>query len=155
MLINYRAPSGLADGERPYPSYSFRRLFMSEQQLLGGETPMIDPAVFKDKIVFIGFTASGLVDVFNSPFGDDQMPGIQLHASMTDSILSTRFITPASPTRADRGGPDRRHRHRAAVGVPAVRRRRRRPPRRFWAAGRGSPSAAFKGGHVAEPGRSR
>ena len=27
---------------------------------------MVDPAVFKDKIVFIGLTASGLIDVFNS-----------------------------------------------------------------------------------------
>jgi adenylate cyclase len=98
MLINYRAPALLKDGERPYKSYSFRRLFMSELQLEeGGGTPMVDPAEFKDKIVFIGFTASGLVDVFSSPFGDDRMPGIQMHASMADSILATRFITPASP----------------------------------------------------------
>ena len=98
MLINYRAPALLKDGERPYKSYSFRRLFMSELQLEeGGGKPMVDPAEFKDKIVFIGFTASGLVDVFSSPFGDDRMPGIQLHASMSDSILATRFITPASP----------------------------------------------------------
>jgi len=99
MLINYRAPALLRDGERPYKSYSFRRLFMSELQLEeGGGKPMVDPAEFKDKIVFIGFTASGLRDVFSSPFGDDlMMPGIQLHASMADSILATRFITPASP----------------------------------------------------------
>jgi adenylate cyclase len=97
MLINYRAPALLAGGARPYPTYSFRRLFMSEQQLLGGVAPMIDPAEFRDKIVFIGFTASGLRDVFSSPFGDDlMMPGIQLHASMADSVLATRFITPAS-----------------------------------------------------------
>ena len=95
-LINYRAPALLKDGVRPYTSYSFRRLFMSEQQLLAGERPMIDPAEFRDKIVFVGFTASGLVDVFNSPFGDDRMPGIQLHASLADSILANRFITPAS-----------------------------------------------------------
>jgi adenylate cyclase len=97
MLINYRAPARLPGGGRPYRAYSFRQLFMSELQLEeSGGKPMIDPAEFKDKIVFIGFTASGLVDVFNSPFGDDRMPGIQLHASMTDSILATRFITPAS-----------------------------------------------------------
>lgn len=96
MLINYRAPALLKDGARPYASYSFRRLFMSEQQLLAGQQPMIDPAEFKDKIVFVGFTASGLVDVFSSPFGDDRMPGIQLHASMADSILATRFIASAS-----------------------------------------------------------
>ncbi len=96
MLINYRAPALLADGVRPYRSYAFRRLFMSEQQLLAGEKPMVDPAEFKDTIVFIGLTGSGLIDVFNSPFGDDHMPGIQLHASMADSVLAGRFIAPAS-----------------------------------------------------------
>jgi len=99
MLINYRAPSLLENGNRPYPSYSFRRLFMSEQQLLAGEKPLIDPAEFKDKIVFVGFTASGLTDVFNTPLSGDEggtMPGIQLHASMADSILAARFIAPAS-----------------------------------------------------------
>jgi adenylate cyclase len=96
MLINYRAPSVLAGGIRSYRSYGFRRLFMSEQQLLAGEKPMVDPAEFKDKIVFVGLTGSGLIDVFNSPFGDDHMPGIQLHATMADNILAGRFISPAS-----------------------------------------------------------
>ena len=100
MLINYRAPAVLADGARPYRSYAFRRLFMSEQQLLAGEKPMVDPAEFKNTIVFIGLTGSGLIDIFNSPFGDDHMPGIQLHASMADSVLAGRFIAPASSSRA-------------------------------------------------------
>jgi len=96
MLVNYRAPSQTRAGERPYPSYSFRRLFMSELQIEGEEKPMVDPSEFKGKIVFLGFTASGLLDKFNSPFGDDNMPGIFLHASMADSVLASRFITPAS-----------------------------------------------------------
>ena len=103
MLINYRAPALVksSSGEllRPYASYDFRHLFESEELILTGKTPRIDPSVFKDKIVFIGLTASGLMDVFRTPIGDDQnglMPGIQLHASMTDSILANRFIRPAS-----------------------------------------------------------
>ncbi|MGH9408974.1 MAG: CHASE2 domain-containing protein [Vicinamibacterales bacterium] len=100
MLIDYRAP-GLVNGERPYPSYEFRHLFLSEQQLLAGMKPLIDPALFKDKVVFIGFTAAGLMDVFDTPVSSDQngtLPGIQLHASVVDSILSNHFIRPA-PTR--------------------------------------------------------
>ena len=96
MLINYRAPALLADGVRPYRSYAFRRLFMAEQQLLARDTPIVDPAEFKDKIVFVGLTGSGLVDVFNSPFGDDHMPGIQLHATMADNLLAGWFISSAS-----------------------------------------------------------
>ena len=37
--------------------------------------PDVDPAVFKDKIVFVGATASGLKDVFETPFGGGAMPG--------------------------------------------------------------------------------
>ena len=96
MMINYRAPA-LVKGSRPYPSYEARHLFESEQQLLRGEKPTVDPMVFKDKVVFLGLTASGLVDVFQSPFGSQgTMPGIQLHASIADSILSNRFIRQAS-----------------------------------------------------------
>lgn len=99
MLINYRAPGLLPTGVRPYPSYEFRKLLMSERQILDGEKPMIDPAEFKDRIVFLGFTASGLMDVFQTPVSDEHsgtMPGIQLHASMADSILANRFIRPGS-----------------------------------------------------------
>jgi len=103
MLINYRAPALVKNAagelERPYPAYDFWQVFAAEQQMLGGQKPILDPAVFKDKIVFIGLTASGLLDVFDTPMSTDQsgsMPGIQLHASMADSILANRFITPAS-----------------------------------------------------------
>ena len=103
MLINYRAPALVkgagGEWERPYPSYQFWEIFAAEQALLEHRTPRIDPAVFKDKIVFIGLTASGLVDIFGTPMSTDRsgsMPGIQLHASMADSILAGRFITPSS-----------------------------------------------------------
>ena len=103
MLINYRAPALVrgAAGElhRPYQSYEFREIFAAEQELLTGKKPRLDPAVFKDKIVFIGLTASGLLDVFGTPLStadSGSMPGIQLHASITDSILANRFIHPTS-----------------------------------------------------------
>jgi adenylate cyclase len=93
MLINYRAPALLANGHRPYASYEARHLLHAQDQILAGLKPDLDPSVFKDKIVFVGLTASGLVDVFNTPFGGSgTMPGIQLHASMADSVLSNRFI---------------------------------------------------------------
>jgi adenylate cyclase len=96
MLIGYRAPALLPDGRQPYPSYEFRKLFLSEQQMLAGQAPLLNPSLFANKIVFLGFTASGLVDVFNTPFGRSTMPGIQLHASVADSILSGHVIAPAS-----------------------------------------------------------
>jgi adenylate cyclase len=93
-LINYRAPALTTAGSRPYKTYEARHLLMSEEQLQTGQKPLVDPAEFKDKIVFVGLSASGLLDIFNTPFGL-LVPGIQIHASMADSILSNKFIRPA------------------------------------------------------------
>ena len=96
-LINYRAPA-LVKGEKPYPSFEVRHLLASEEQLRNDQAPLLDPSVFKNKIVFVGLASSGLVDVFSTPFGSENgnMPGIQLHATMADNLLSNRFIRPAS-----------------------------------------------------------
>jgi adenylate cyclase len=96
MLINYRAPS-LVNGKRPYTSYEASLVLQSQSQLQNGEKPDIPPDAFKDKIVFVGIAFSGLVDVFQTPFGSGSMIGIQLHASVADSILSNRLLRPARP----------------------------------------------------------
>jgi adenylate cyclase len=96
-LINYRAPP-LVNGARPYKTFEVRDLFTSIGNLEMGEPALIDPGIFKDKIVLVGLTTSGLMDAFSTPFGADvgTMPGIQLHATMADNLLSNRFIRPAS-----------------------------------------------------------
>jgi len=96
-LIDFRGPALLDDLKtRTYPTYSFFDLEYSEEQLLAKTTPKVDPSVFKDKIVFVGTTASGLLDVFETPFAHGKMPGIQIHAAVADDILSNRFIRPTS-----------------------------------------------------------
>ena len=96
-LLDFRGPALLADlTTRPYASYHFWDLWMSEQQLLGGAKPEVDPSVFMDKIVFVGVSAAGLYDTFETPVGGGKMPGIQVHAAIADDILSNRFITPSS-----------------------------------------------------------
>jgi adenylate cyclase len=97
MLINYRAPA-LVNGQRPFKSYELRHVLKSAGQIAEGVTPMIDPAQFKNKVVFVGLNAPGLGDTFQTPFGGSgkgTMPGIQMHASVADSVLSDRFIAPA------------------------------------------------------------
>jgi adenylate cyclase len=95
--INFRGPALLDDlRSRTYPTYSFFDLLYSEEQILGKQTPKIDPAIFRDKIVFVGVTAAGLFDVFETPFSNGKMPGVQIHAAVADDILSNRFIREAS-----------------------------------------------------------
>jgi adenylate cyclase len=96
-LINYQAPP-LVNGVRPYKTYEAREVFSAIEQLEAGQRPALDPAMFKDKIVFVGLTTTGLMDAFTTPFGSDMgnMPGIQLHATMADNLLSNKFIRPES-----------------------------------------------------------
>ena len=95
-LIDFHGPALGADLKaHTYPTYSFYDLEYSEEQILAGMKPNIDPAVFRNKIVFVGVTATGLYDVFETPFAHGRMPGIQVHAAVADDLLSGRFMRPA------------------------------------------------------------
>jgi adenylate cyclase len=92
-LINFRGPSLLDDLiHRPYASYRAFDLIKAENDIQNGQKPEIDPTVFKDKIVFVGVSATGLSDVFETPFAQAKMPGMQIHASVADDVLSNRFL---------------------------------------------------------------
>jgi adenylate cyclase len=96
-LVDFRGPALLDDLKRhTYPDYSFFDLLYSEEQLQANVTPKVDPALFRDKVVFVGVSASGLADTFETPFAQGKMPGIQVHAAVADDILSNRFMRPAS-----------------------------------------------------------
>ena len=99
MLIRFTGPV-LKDGKPTYQDYSFYDLFYSEQQILAGEKPTVDPAVFRGKIVVIGTTAAGLSDLYTVPFAEGKMPGMQVHANIIDDLLSQRFMRPIG------AGPD-------------------------------------------------
>jgi adenylate cyclase len=92
-LIDFRGPALLADlKRRTYPTYSFFDVLQSQEQIDAKMTPTVDPAVFRDKIVFVGTTAAGLFDVFETPFANGKMPGINIHAAVADDLLSSRFL---------------------------------------------------------------
>ena len=76
-LINFRGPPLLDDlKSRPYAELLvFRSALFRGTADSPDETPKVDPAVFKDKIVFVGVTASGLFDVFETPFRARQDAG--------------------------------------------------------------------------------
>lgn len=98
-LINFRGPARLDEEETgPYGTYSFVDLLAAEEQIRTGLEPEVDPARFRDKVVFVGVTASGLSDVFETPFARGRMPGVQVHAAALDDILSNRFMREAPVT---------------------------------------------------------
>ena len=69
MLLRLHGPYADAEGQRTYPAYSFVDLLRSEDLMLNGAAPLVDPAEFRGKYVFIGTTAPGLKDTYPSPFG--------------------------------------------------------------------------------------
>ena len=92
-----RFPGGVVDERTKRPTfreYSFYDLFYSEQQIQAGQKPLVDPAAFKGATVLVGTTAPGLFDTFTVPF-PGKIPGMQIHASVIDNILSSRFLAPA------------------------------------------------------------
>jgi adenylate cyclase len=95
-LVPFRGPTMRADRTPTFPSYSFQDVFLAEQQILAGQAPHLDPAVFKDRIVVVGVTAEGLKDIFTTPYGEGTMPGAEFHANVIDGLLANRAIAPAA-----------------------------------------------------------
>nr|MBA3271127.1 CHASE2 domain-containing protein [Acidobacteriota bacterium] len=97
-MIPYRGPPVNAQGNASFREFSFYTLFRSEQQILEGQQPELDPGVFAGRIVVIGATASGTHDIFTSPFGL-VTPGAEIHAHVIEALLHDRTITPLDATR--------------------------------------------------------
>ena len=98
MLIPWRGPAENTGGYPSFTSYSFYDLFYSQQQILEGVKPAVDPALFKDRIVIVGATAEGLKDVFTTPFPTGMITGPEVHANLVDASLSHRAIVRATST---------------------------------------------------------
>ena len=75
MWINYVGAPGV------YPRYSFT-------DVMKGRIPA---EKLKGKILFVGATALGIYDMRVTPF-DGNTPGVELHATVADDIISERYI---------------------------------------------------------------
>src|SRR5262245_61877038 len=92
VMIPWRGPAESAAGVPAFASYSFYDVFYSQQQIVEGQKPGIDPALFKNRIVIIGGTAEGLHDAFTTPFPRGAIDGPEVHANMIDALLAPRSI---------------------------------------------------------------
>lgn len=75
LLLRYRG------GRRTFPFYS-------AADILDGRLPSQE---LKDKIVFIGASASGLGDLHLSPV-DNRFPGTEVHATVVDNLMNDNFL---------------------------------------------------------------
>ncbi len=86
-LLRFRGPS------LTHAAYSAAEVVQSELALREGGTPKLDPAILAGRYVFFGFTAPGLFDLRPSPV-QGAYPGVEIHATMLDNLLSGDFLRP-------------------------------------------------------------
>jgi len=83
-----------------FPTYPLAEVLVSQQQIMDGEKPRIDPSLFKDKIVIVGLSAPGLYDLKASPVSH-VVPGAFIHATAVSNLLSGQAMAASSiPIRA-------------------------------------------------------
>ena len=81
MMVNYHGPA------RTYPYISFADA--AEKKFA--------PGTFKDKIVLVGASATGIADLRATPFGGIDFPGVEIHANLIDNVLNQKFLTRGAP----------------------------------------------------------
>ncbi|MBN2352337.1 MAG: adenylate/guanylate cyclase domain-containing protein [Spirochaetales bacterium] len=86
-ILRFRGPDGT------YKAYGADAIIESELRIREGEKPIVDPPTLKDKHVFFGHSAMGLFDLKPSPT-DGQYPGVELHVTQLDNLLSGDFMRP-------------------------------------------------------------
>jgi adenylate cyclase len=96
-LLRFRQPAKGPDGVTSmFPGYSFFDVLLSGDQLATGKTPAIPPSAFAGKLVFVGTSAAGTFDTYQTPFAA-RAGGVELHATLADDLLSKQFMRRTSP----------------------------------------------------------
>src|SRR5215472_7127153 len=76
MIVNYRGPL------RTFP-------YVSIADVIQRNFPV---GSFRDKIVLVGASATGIADIKTTPFGDLVTPGVEIHANIIDNMLHQDFL---------------------------------------------------------------
>ncbi|MGH9773954.1 MAG: CHASE2 domain-containing protein [Candidatus Acidiferrales bacterium] len=76
LMINYQG------GARTYPYVSIADVV----------TKNFKPGTFKDKLVLVGASATGIGDLRATPFGGLDYPGVEIHANVIDNVLNQNYL---------------------------------------------------------------
>jgi adenylate cyclase len=75
-VINFQGSAGT------YPSVSIADVVQGK----------FAPGTFRDKLVYVGASATGIGDLRSTPFGTLDFPGVEIHANIADNLLHNRFL---------------------------------------------------------------
>ena len=90
LIINYHGPTGT------YRAYPVAAIINSWAMMEEGRKPQIAPAEFQGKIVLVGGSAPGLLDLRPTPLSAVG-PGTEIQATVIDNLLHRDFIRVTSP----------------------------------------------------------
>ncbi len=76
VIVNYRGPAST------YPYHSIADVVHRK----------FAPGTFKDKIVLVGASATGIGDLRTPPYGGIIYPGLEVHANVIDNMLNNDFL---------------------------------------------------------------
>jgi adenylate cyclase len=76
VLVNYRGPT------ETYPYVSIADVVKKN----------FIPGTFKDRIVIVGATATGIADLRTPPYGNISYPGVEFHANTIDNLLNHQSL---------------------------------------------------------------
>jgi len=76
IIVNYRGPAST------YPYHSIADVVNRK----------FAPGTFKDKIVLVGASATGIGDLRTPPYGGISYPGLEVHANVIDNMLNNDFL---------------------------------------------------------------
>lgn len=83
-------------GTPDFQRFSAYNVIQSSLALQEGRKPIYPPEAFRDKVVFVGFTAPGLYDLKPTPISSIN-PGMAIHATFLANLLHRDFRVRASP----------------------------------------------------------
>ncbi len=83
-ILRFRGPT------QTHLALNATAVLQSELRLREGGSPTVDPQILKDRYVFFGVTAPGLMDLKPTPLGRTY-PGVEVHATFLDNLLSGDF----------------------------------------------------------------
>jgi len=89
-ILRFRGEGGLPE------AVSAAAVVQSELRLREEETPTLSPDIFKDCYVFMGCSAPSLLDLRPTPV-NPKCPGVVLHTTFLDNLLTDSFIAEAQP----------------------------------------------------------
>jgi adenylate cyclase len=94
FLVRFHGKSMTSDPRlKTYPAYSAGDLILAWNALQEKRKPALDPALFKDKLVFVGMSAAGLLDNRPSPIAE-VFPGTEIVAAAADNLLNRDYLVP-------------------------------------------------------------